>query len=121
LLGAILKAERLPFQVITGTSQASAAGHDMPDFVLDDTSWFVGVYGEVKLPDRPLPDLASSPDNNDQVGRYLAHAGVVRLCNIRSFGLATCDPHYARDAVRAVRALPYGDHPFAASRAASSG
>ena len=97
LLTAILKAERLPFQVVTGTSEASAKGHDMPDFVLGDASWFVGVYGEVKLPGQSLDELAISVERNNQIGRYLAHTGVVLLCNIRSFGLLTCEPGYVRE------------------------
>jgi hypothetical protein len=43
----------------------------MPDFVLGDSSLFVGVYGEVKLPDVDLADLAVSTQQNDQIGRYL--------------------------------------------------
>jgi hypothetical protein len=34
LLNAVLKSERLPFDVITGTSEGGAFRHDMPDFVL---------------------------------------------------------------------------------------
>ena len=34
LLTAILKHEKLPFDVRTGTSEKGAASHDMPDFVL---------------------------------------------------------------------------------------
>lgn len=51
LLSAVLKAERLPFDIITGTSEARARGRDMPDFVLGDSSLFVAVYGEVKRPE----------------------------------------------------------------------
>jgi hypothetical protein len=47
-LSAVLKNERLLFDVITGTSEAGPRRHDMPDFVLGDSSLFVGVYGEVK-------------------------------------------------------------------------
>src|ERR1700674_3771947 len=97
LLTAILKAERLPFDVITGTSESREKGRDMPDFILGDASLFVAVYGEVKLPTQSLPDLAASVEHNDQIGRYLAQTGVVLLCNVRSFGLLMCDPGYARD------------------------
>jgi len=98
LLAATLKAERLPFEVITGTSEAREKGRHMPDFVLGDASLFVGVYGEVKLADQSLADIAVSTERNDQIGRYLAQTGVVLLCNIRGFGLLTCDPRYVRDA-----------------------
>jgi hypothetical protein len=70
LLNAVLKNERLPFDVITGTSEGGARRRDMPDFVLGDSSLFVGVYGEVKRADTALADLAVSTDQNDQVGRY---------------------------------------------------
>src|SRR4051794_26748595 len=65
LLAAVLKNERLPFNVITGTSEPGAASRDMPDFVLGDSSLFVGVYGEVKRADVPLADLAVSTEQND--------------------------------------------------------
>lgn len=97
LLSAALKAERLPFDVITGTSEARVRGRDMPDFVLGDSTLFVAVYGEVKRPGVALAGLAVSTENNDQIGRYLAQTGVVLLCNVRSFGLLTCDPSYKRD------------------------
>lgn len=48
LLTAVLKHEKLPFDVRTGTSEKGTASHDMPDFVLGDGALFVGVYGEVK-------------------------------------------------------------------------
>jgi hypothetical protein len=87
LLGTVLKAERLPFEIITGTSEARARGRDMPDFVLGDSTLFVAVYGEVKRADTTLADLAASTENKDQIGRYLAQTGVVLLCNVRGFGL----------------------------------
>lgn len=96
LLAAVLAAERLPFDVRTGTFEAPAAGRDMPDFVLGDASLFVGVYGEVKRANAALADLARSTEQNDQIGRYLAQTGVVLLCNVRGFGLLTCDPAYVR-------------------------
>ena len=34
LLAAILKAEKLPFEIRTGTSEKGSSSHDMPDFVL---------------------------------------------------------------------------------------
>jgi hypothetical protein len=92
LLTAVIKSERLPFEVITSTSESG----DMPDFVLGDSALFVGVYGEVKLPDVELATLAVSTQQNDQIGRYLAHTGVVLLSNIRGLGLLTCDPLWAR-------------------------
>src|SRR3954447_17128818 len=88
LLNAVLKSERLPFEVITGTSE----GGDMPDFVLGDSSLFVGVYGEVKRAGTTLNDLAVSTEQNDQIGRYLCQTGVVLLCNVRGIGLLTCNP-----------------------------
>lgn len=92
LLNGILKQERLPFEVITGTSEAGG----MPDFVLGDSSLFVGVFGEVKRANITLPSLAVSTERNNQIGRYLAQTGVVLLCNVRGFGLLSCDPSYQR-------------------------
>jgi hypothetical protein len=92
LLNAVLKSKRLPLDVITGTSEGGAHRRDMPDFVLGDSSLFVGVYGEVKRADTTLADLAVSTEQNDQVGRYLSQTGVVLICNVRGLGLLTCDP-----------------------------
>ena len=93
LLNAVLKSERLPFDVITGTSESG----DMPDFVLGDSSLCVGIYGEVKRTDTTLRDLAVSTEQNDQIGRYLSQTGVVLLCNVRGIGLLTCDPSFQRE------------------------
>jgi hypothetical protein len=68
LLSGVLKGERLPFDVITGTSESGG----MPDFVLGDSSEFVGVYGAVKRADTPLDKLAVSTERNDQIGRCLS-------------------------------------------------
>ncbi len=97
LLNAVLKSERLPFDVITGTSESGARQRDMPDFVLGDSSLFVGVYGEVKRADTTLGDLAVSTEQNNQIGRYLSQTGVVLLCNVRGIGLLTCDPSFHRE------------------------
>ena len=102
LLSIVLRAERLPFEVITGTSEARARRRDMPDFVLGDSTLFVAVYGEIKRADTTLADLAASTENKDQIGRYLAQTGVVLLCNVRGFGLLTCDPSYKRDPTQTV-------------------
>jgi hypothetical protein len=102
LLSAVLKSERLPFDVITGTSEAGARRRDMPDFVLGDSTLFVGVYGEVKRADTSLAKLAISTEQNDQIGRYLAQTGVVLLCNVRGVGLLTCDPSFTREAGKPV-------------------
>jgi hypothetical protein len=96
LLNAVLKIERLPFDVITGTSEGGGRRRDMPDFVLGDSTMFVGVYGEVKRANTSLTDLAVSTEQNDQIGRYLAQTGVL-LCNVRGIGLLTCDPTFNRD------------------------
>jgi hypothetical protein len=93
LVGAVLKSERLPFDVIMSTSESG----DMPDFVLGDSSLFVGVYGEVKRADTTLNNLAVSTEQNDQIGRYLSQTGVVLLCNVRGVGLLTCDPSFQRE------------------------
>jgi hypothetical protein len=93
LLTAVLKSERLPFEVVTSTSESGG----MPDFVLGDSALFVAVYGEVKRPDVGLADLAVSTHQNDQIGRYLAHTGVVLLSNIRALGLLICDPSFTRN------------------------
>ena len=102
LLTAVLKSEKLPFDVRTGTSEKGKASHDMPDFVLGDGALFVGVYGEVKRASTSLEDLAASTEQKDQIGRYLAQTGVVLLCNVRGFGLLVCDPAYVRDGVTPV-------------------
>jgi hypothetical protein len=98
LLSAVLRNERLPFDVITGTSEDGG----MPDFVLGDSSLFVGVYGEVKRANTTLAELAVSFEQNDQIGRYLSQTGVVLLCNVRGIGLLTCAPSYARQAGKPV-------------------
>lgn len=64
LLNSLLKSERLPFDVITGTSEGGGRRRDMPDFVLGDSSLFVGVYGEVKRADTALANLAVSTEQN---------------------------------------------------------
>src|SRR6266849_3478370 len=64
LLNAVLKSERLPFDVITGTSEGGGRRRDMPDFVLGDSSLFVGVYGEVKRTNTSLAGLAVSIEQN---------------------------------------------------------
>lgn len=95
LIAALLTAGRLPFGVRMNTSEARSKGVDMPDFVLGDAQ-FVGVYGEVKLPDVTIDAMARSTAQNDQVGRYLAAAGVVLLCNVRGFALLAVKPGIAR-------------------------
>jgi hypothetical protein len=92
LLSAVLKSERLPFEVITSKSESG----DMPDFILGE-GLFVGVYGEVKRADVRLADLAVSTDRNDQIGRYLSQTGVVLISNVRGFGLLTCTPSFRRE------------------------
>jgi hypothetical protein len=69
----------------------------MPDFVLGDSSLFVGVYGEVKRANTSLADIAVSTEQNDQIGRYLSQTGVVLLCNVRAIGLLTCEPSFKRE------------------------
>src|SRR3954447_22419140 len=98
LLNAVLKSERLPFDVVTGTSESSG----MPDFVLGDSSLFVGVYGEVKRTDTALEELAVSTEQKDQIGRYLSQTGVVLLCNVRAIGLLTCDSSFQRESGKPV-------------------
>jgi hypothetical protein len=97
LLNGVLKSERLPFDVITGTSEGGARWRDMPDFVLGDSTLFVGVYGEVKRAGTSLADLAASTEFNDQIGRYLSQTGVVLLCNVRGIGLLICDSSFTRE------------------------
>jgi hypothetical protein len=75
LLNSVLKSERLPFDVITGTSEGGGRRRDMPDFVLGDSSLFVGVYGEVKRADRllpPLPSLSNKTTRSAVICRKLA-------------------------------------------------
>jgi hypothetical protein len=96
LISAILKDERLPFEVRVNTSEAKGKARDMPDFVLCDAKMFVGVFGEVKRANETLEDIAVSKERNDQIGRYLAQTGVALLCNVRGFGLLACVPNYER-------------------------
>jgi hypothetical protein len=94
-----LSSRGLPFDVRTGTSERrpAGAGIDRPDLALYDTGDFVSVFGEVKLPDVEIEEMARSTERNDQIGRYLAQTGVVLLCNIRSVGLLACKHGYDRD------------------------
>ena len=88
LLTAVLRNEGLPFDVITGTSE----GGGMPDFVLGDSSLFVGVYGEVKRTGTSLDELAVSTEQNDQIGRYLSQTG--SPASFRYVGTGCLYPHY---------------------------
>lgn len=94
LLGKLLQGRSLPFQVRIATSEhrPTGGGADRPDFALYDREDFVAVFGEVKLPDAELNDLAVSVERNDQIGRYLGRTGVVLITNIRSFGLVAVAP-----------------------------
>jgi hypothetical protein len=56
------------------------------------------VFGEAKLPNAELKDLAGSVESNDQIGRYLGRTGVVIVTNIRSFGLVGVSPEKRVDA-----------------------
>lgn len=98
LLTAVLRAQNLPFEVRTGTSESRTRGSDRPDFVLADAALFVGVFGEVKKPDVVLDEIAASTERDDQIGRYLARTGVVLITNARAFGLLACAPAYLRAA-----------------------
>jgi Type ISP C-terminal specificity domain/N-6 DNA Methylase len=102
LITSVLRTEKLPFDVRTGTSEKGSTSHDMPDFVLGDGALFVAVYGEVKRASTSLEELAVSIDQKDQIGRYLAQTGVVLLCNVRGFGLLVSNPSFVRDGVTPV-------------------
>jgi hypothetical protein len=97
LISAILREERLPFEVRVNTSEAKGKARDMPDFVLSDDKMFVGVFGETKRASESLEDIAVSTERNNQIGRYLAQTGVVLLSNVRGFGLLACKAGYERD------------------------
>lgn len=97
VLTEILRSQRLPFEVRTGTAETKPGGINMPDFVLGDNTGFVGVFGEVKPPGVGLAELANSTEQNDQIGRYLAKTGVVIVSNVRGFGLVACVPGFQRD------------------------
>lgn len=96
LLASVLRSRDLPFDVRTGTSEARHAGINRPDFVFGDPGSFVAVFGEVKLPDTNLDELAASTERDDQIGRYLAQTGVVLVSNVRAFGLVVCRATYKR-------------------------
>lgn len=97
LLMSALSHQGLPFEVRTGTSELRRSrGRDAPDFVLSDSGLLVSAFGEVKLPDKEIPDMAVSEDRDDQIGRYLAQTGVVLLSNVRSVGLLVCKPNFDR-------------------------
>ena len=93
LITAILRAQNLPFEVRTGTSESKQAGAERPDFLLADS----GLFGEVKKPDETLEDIAASTEQNDQIGRYLSRTGVALINNVRGFGLLACAPGHARE------------------------
>ena len=69
-LNAVLKSERLPFDVVTGTSESGAQRRDKRDVVLGDSSLFMGLYREVKRADTSLAYLALFTEQNDQIVRY---------------------------------------------------
>jgi hypothetical protein len=75
----VLKGERLPFDVITGTSEGAGRRRDMPDFVLGDSSLFVGVYGEVNTtePRSCTWRLTSSVPKTGHVSDALRGSGTV--------------------------------------------
>ena len=103
LFSGVLASRRLPFQVRIATSERrGAGGTDRPDFALYDREDFVSVFGEVKLPDVEIEDLAASEERENQIGRYLARTGVVLLATVRSVGLLACKPGYRRDPQRPV-------------------
>lgn len=96
VFAAILKEEKLPFEPRVNTKQERAGGgQDLPDVALyDGPGQSLVVCGEVKLPAAEIEQIASSTDQKDQVGRYLAQSRVVLLCNVRAFGLLTVDPKW---------------------------
>ena len=49
-----------------------------PDFVLADAALFVGVFGEVKKSDVSVGEIAGSTDRDNQIGRQLTTAVMVR-------------------------------------------
>jgi hypothetical protein len=75
LLNAVLKSERLPFDVITGTSEGGGRRRDMPDFVFGDSSLFVGVYGREAISRRLCCPACAELSGRlfHQMGNHLAH------------------------------------------------
>gem|GEM_PF-1920188 len=100
LLNAVLKSERLPFDVNTGTSESGARRRDMPDFVLSDSSLFWALRQREPAA-TSLADLAASTEQNEQIGRYLSQTGVVILCKVRGIGLLSCE--FMREAGKPVQ------------------
>lgn len=87
LLAGVLERRKLPFEVRTGTKETRSGvpgGLDRPDLAFYDAGEFPVVYVEVKLPSVEITDMAASTERNDQIGRYLAAADVVLLCNVDS-------------------------------------
>jgi len=90
LFDGILAERRLPFDVVTGTSErrAEGKGRDMPDLAFYEDDEPV-VLVEVKLPSVEVAALAMSTENKDQIGRYLDAKGAVLVTTVRSFALVT--------------------------------
>ena len=99
LISGFLSAQELPFEVRINTSQQRRdGGTDLPDIAFyDGEGTYPVVFGEVKLPEVEIDNIAYSTDQNDQIGRYLARTRVVLICNIRSFGLLAVDPEFSED------------------------
>lgn len=58
----------------------------------------------MKTPKVRVEDLATSTDQNDQLGRYLAQTGAVILSTVRSFGLLAVTPGAKRTVGKPIRA-----------------
>ncbi|MDQ7250545.1 hypothetical protein [Dongia sedimenti] len=94
LLTTALNERSLPFEIRTGTSeQRRVKGRDAPDFVLSDNGLLVSAFGEIKLPEVDLEDIAMSEDRDDQIGRYLAQTGMpaVELPHCRGLASEAAD------------------------------
>ncbi|MFO7695646.1 MAG: type ISP restriction/modification enzyme [Anaerolineae bacterium] len=105
LFSELLRLSGLRFRVVTGISESrEGAGRDRPDIgIFDETGEYLVVPCEIKTADVDLKGLAFSTERNDQIGRYLAQAGIVLLSNVRSFGLVALRPGVIRDRRRPVQ------------------
>lgn len=99
LIAAALSSEDLPFDVRINTSEKKVGGGiNLPDVALyDSDGQFLVVCGEVKLPAIELDQLATSTENKDQIGRYLAATRTVLISNVRSFALVTVNSKWNGD------------------------
>jgi hypothetical protein len=93
LWNAVLKRCDLPYELRQNVSLRRATGNtarDNPDLAIYEQKSEVFLAPiEVKLPAASINELCTGTGRNNQVGRYLAQAGLVLVTNIRQIALVT--------------------------------